>query len=160
MLQYAKLSALPEPGRRNMQELRKWIKDPARGNYSIAFEGAQVWGALYKPEENNDGNDGRNTKHNTSWTLPELVTLRPHQKMNALEGWIAYSLLPSVRKYAHPISQRISRYMRRTREEILPCFKTNESLEQEEKRKLEDTKRKSSVDPKLVSCRPTTPPIT
>jgi hypothetical protein len=105
MLQYARVSALPEANGREMETLTNWIVNPQGGNYSISSWGAEVWGKLYKWDEKK-----RPIRHllnrfwkglkdvvlfkSTARTRSDLVVPRPGVKADAVATWIAYTLVP------------------------------------------------------------------
>jgi hypothetical protein len=105
MLQYARVSALPEANGREMETLTNWIVNPQGGNCSISSWGAEVWGKLYEWQ-----NEERPIWHllkrlweglrnvvlfkSTARTRSDLVVPRPGVKADAVATWITYTLVP------------------------------------------------------------------
>jgi hypothetical protein len=105
MLQYARVSALPEANSREMETLTNWIVNPQGGNYTISSWGAGVWGKLYEWDEEKRGI--RHLLHrlwkglknvvlfkSTAHTRSDLVVPRPGVKADAVATWITYTLVP------------------------------------------------------------------
>jgi len=109
MLQYARVSALPDANARDVETLVDWIVNPQGGNHTISSWASSVWGWLYNWD---------NSKKSVSDVLgqpwvglkgvllfwrrrksapqarSDLVAPRPGIKADAFAVWIAYTLLP------------------------------------------------------------------
>ncbi|RYP64242.1 hypothetical protein DL771_008866 [Monosporascus sp. 5C6A] len=107
LLQYAQISALPEPNSRNMSELVKWIVKPKRGEFCIGGSGSQEWGKLYELQEKDPclgelfkqlGNGVVSIltfrKKKQPPTRSDLVAPCPRGKVDGLTRWIVYDAAP------------------------------------------------------------------
>jgi hypothetical protein len=93
--QYTEISAMSEPDYRNVESLRVWLKRANMGAYCISGAGSDVWGDLYKPEDDISFDDrcrnflksiiGGNTSQNTKF---DLVSTHPRQQEDGLTHWL------------------------------------------------------------------------
>jgi len=109
MLQYARVSALPEANAREMKMLVDWIVNPQGGNHTISSWGSGAWGWLYNWKESKMSLSdllGRlwkglkdvllfwRARKSAPQMRPDLVVLRPGVKADGVATWIAYTLVP------------------------------------------------------------------
>jgi len=140
MLQYARVSALPDANAREMNTLVKWIVNPQGGNYTISSWGSGVWGKLYTWDHSKKGLSDLlrplwdSLKHvllfwrprkaipQTPQTRSDLVVLRPGIKADAVATWITYTLVPWLSKLVLLIrgEQPENRYSGPRQENIAP----------------------------------------
>jgi len=120
LLQYAQVSALPDANRRDVGELVNWIRMPDRGNFSIVSYGSEVWGDLFGDPK---GNLSFAELFSQAWegflsrvmfwrprpprTRSDLVAPRPGVKIDAVAGWIAYTLIPWMSCFAARVAEMV-----------------------------------------------------
>ncbi|RYP48198.1 hypothetical protein DL768_005858 [Monosporascus sp. mg162] len=103
LLQYAQISALPEPTSNNMKQLVEWLRNPKCGNFCISGPGSQAWGDLY--QKNKPPSFGQLLrkllasldpfgKLKEPRTREDLVVPRPHKTVDGLTRWIEDEVVP------------------------------------------------------------------
>jgi hypothetical protein len=120
LLQYAQVSALPDANRRDVGELVNWIRMPDRGNFSITSYGSEVWGNLFGDPKGNlsfaelfsqawEGflSRGMFWRPRPPRTRSDLVAPRPGVKIDAVAGWIAYTLIPWMSCFAARVAEMV-----------------------------------------------------
>ena len=114
MLQYARVSALPEANAREMNMLVDWIVNPQGGNHTISSWGSGAWGWLYNWRESKMSLSDLlrrlwkglkdvllfwRARKSAPQTRPDLVVLRPGVKADGVATWIAYTFVPWLSEF-------------------------------------------------------------
>ncbi|KAK3987001.1 putative isoleucyl-tRNA synthetase [Cladorrhinum sp. PSN332] len=102
LLQYAQVSALPSPSRRNMKELVRWIVAPLAGNFKVKGCGSEVWGNKYEKAEADPSLPRQFLNlllsivksNDTPVSRPDLVAPRGRKSVDGMTRWIAEEVLP------------------------------------------------------------------
>jgi hypothetical protein len=121
MLQYTRVSALPEANAREMNMLVDWIVNPQGGNHTISSWGSGAWGWLYDWQESKMSLSDLlrrlwkglkdvllfwRARKSAPQTRSDLVVLRPGVKADGVATWIAYTFVPWLSEFVLVIRGR------------------------------------------------------
>lgn len=105
LLQFSQVSALPEPSRRNMNALVRWLVSPEAGNFKVTGLGSDVWGNQYARAAAGAKEPGITRQFFSlllsivkprpeTPTQPNLIAPRGRRSVDGLTRWIAEEAIP------------------------------------------------------------------
>jgi hypothetical protein len=115
LIQYAKVSALPEPSTQNMNTLVRWLQSPNAGNYTVDGCGSEVW------ETSNEASSSQLSRRRMFLRLiasmfkrdkvptmrPDLVAPCGQKSVDGFTRWIAEQAIPFWYLLTHPENDKL-----------------------------------------------------